>query len=389
MTFRSTHRPTPLFTFGTLARSGSHIGRGLAACGLAASLVFSLACAEGTGTASEPTPEEPEGEPEGVPAELGWEQILDADATLQNRWGFVSVDIGAGKSLVFGGANLGDFEGEVLGDAMIIDANENPPAITTLSVPADLSPRYCGCGAFDASRNEVILVGGRSTDDLYIETFVFDIDAETFTKVEAPGPTAVIGCAATYVAGDDTTYMFGGGAEEGGLLDEMWAWDGDARAWSADTYAAGAAPIRRYDGAMREVVPGGPLYLFGGFGDGAYLNDLWTFDTETSTWTEIAAEGPGGRRVPWMVTEPSGEGFYVAFGTYGFQPDEAFADLWRFDIAASAWEELTLEEGPSLRGFSQWLPGGDGEIGMVLGGYDGANPIAEMWRLHAPETGGF
>lgn len=345
-------------------------------------------CAEGTTTGEDPEPTvEPEQEPE--PRELGWVEIDGVDLAHENRWGFVSIDMGEGKAFVFGGANINDFDGEVLGDAFILDANTDPPTITDLTVGADPAPRYCGCGAYDSERNEVMLVGGRSLEDFYTDTFIYDVAAETFTKIDAPGPTAVIGCAATYVPGEDATYLFGGGSDAGGLLNEMWKWSPDDRSWTAVTYASQTNPIPRYDGAMREVVPGGPLYLFGGFGDGTYLGDTWSFDTATAEWTRIDATGPAGRRVPWMVAEPNGEGFYVAFGTYGFQPGEVHSDLWRFDLASASWEDMTLADGPPGRGFSQWLPGGSGDIGLVLGGFDGANPVPEMWRLKAPDEGGF
>lgn len=384
MTVQRTLSPTYSSTASSTAASTA--ARLLGALALSGA-VFLGACAEGT-TGEDPEPTtEPEQEPE--PRELGWEEVEGVDQAHQNRWGFVSIDMGGGKAFVFGGADINDFGGEVLGDAFIVDATTNPPTMTDIAVPAELTPRYCGCGAYDSDRNEVMLVGGRALEDFYTDTFIFDVDAETFTKVDAPGPTAVIGCAATYVPSDDATYLFGGGSDAGGLLNEMWKWDPDARTWNAVTYASQDNPIPRYDGAMRELEPGGPLYLFGGFGDGTYLGDTWTFDTSTLEWTNVDAVGPPGRRVPWMVAEPSGEGFYVAFGTYGFQPGEVHRDLWRFDVATGAWEEKTLDTMPPGRGFSQWLPGGPADIGLVLGGFDGANPVPEMWRLKAPDEGGF
>ena len=48
-------------------------------------------------------------------------------------------------------------------------------------------------------------------------------------------------------------------------------------------------PIPRTGQAVSLI--GDKIYLFGGIHDVLKLNDLWTFDIKTNTWTEIKIEG--------------------------------------------------------------------------------------------------
>lgn len=329
-------------------------------------------------------PADPEGGRDGGTGStaLRWER-LEIDGAPEERWGFVVADRGDGTALLFGGTDRSDFGGTVLGDLWLVDARGDKPAFQPLDVAGGPSPRYCGCAAWDPSRRRALVVGGRTLQDLYAETWSLDVDGASWTEITAtPAPDTVIGCSLVYVPEKDAFYLFGGGGFQG-MLDETWRFDPMAARW---TKLDATGPAARYDAALRYVKEGAPLVLFAGANLDDYRNDLWRFDVEAEAWSEVAVEGaaPAGRRVPWMVVEPGGAGLYAGLGAYGILPGEVRNDLWRFDLEAGTWSELELDVRPDARGFSLPLPGGEGALGLLLGGFDGEAPVADLWRLVPP-----
>jgi hypothetical protein len=118
------------------------------------------------------------------------------------------------------------------------------------------------------------------------------------------------------------------------------------------------------------------LVLFGGSMGSSYHADLWRFDVPSESWEELPMDGmaPVGRRAAW-VAPASGGGLYVGFGLQGAQP---LPDLWHADLAAQTWTSIAFEVPPGARAFTPALPG---ELGWVIGGFDGAGPLADAWQL--------
>jgi hypothetical protein len=80
------------------------------------------------------------------------------------------------------------------------------------------------------------------------------------------------------------------------------------------------------------------VYMFGGRRDGSPLNDLWTFDIATNTWTEIEPTGerPPERFTPICAFDTGRNRFMVSTG----QGDDFYGDVWAFDVTSNTWEEL-------------------------------------------------
>ena len=88
-------------------------------------------------------------------------------------------------------------------------------------------------------------------------------------------------------------------------------------------------------------------YVFGGRAqDGTYLNDLWCYEPQTDSWTKTDTL-PGQRRVkPLLFTD--GEALYAGFGFSGgrvYDEDSYLKDFWRYTPADGQWEQLS--KGPN------------------------------------------
>jgi hypothetical protein len=184
--------------------------------------------------------------------------------------------------------------------------------------------------------------------------------------------------AVTWTDASGNFWLFGGfgydsGTLAAGDLNDLWKYDPTTNTW---TYVSGSNLVNQpgvYSGAevpgARDSAVGwidgsGNLWLFGGegydstttFGD---LNDLWEFNTGTSTWTWVkgadlanqpgfygtlgksaSANVPGGRfsSVTWI--DKSGNlWLFGGFGKDGDTPTNTaeLNDLWEYSTGANSW----------------------------------------------------
>lgn len=162
--------------------------------------------------------------------------------------------------------------------------------------------------------------------------------ASTWVMLEqkGSGPGARSSHAITLVGG--TAYSFGGEFTPRVPVDStMYAFDLKEQSWSA-LDAAGEVPPPRVGVTMAAV--GGTVFVFGGRDrDHKELNELYSFDTDTSTWTLLSSgdSGPPHRSYHSMVADGEGSRVYV-FGGCGNAG--RLNDLWAYDVAAGRWEEL-------------------------------------------------
>jgi N-acetylneuraminic acid mutarotase len=152
--------------------------------------------------------------------------------------------------------------------------------------------------------------------------------------------------------------------------------------------AAGNYPGARYLSA-NWTDTNGNLWLFGGYGDSAYLspggelNDLWEFNPSTLQWTWMAGSMGrntlgvyGAKGVPSAANEPGGRhesvqwidsnGSFWLFGGVGFDSvtpseDGALNDLWEFSPSTLEW---TWVGGNSVDSSTGGYAGVYGSIGI-------------------------
>ena len=101
----------------------------------------------------------------------------------------------------------------------------------------------------------------------------------------------------------------------------------------------------------RMISVGKKLFVFGGCGESGRLNDLYSFDTVTRTWTaHPSCEELPGRGGPGFVASGDGSSLFVIGGFAGKEMNDVFC----FDLATEKWSELHAHGAPGnkLRPFS-------------------------------------
>jgi hypothetical protein len=86
------------------------------------------------------------------------------------------------------------------------------------------------------------------------------------------------------------------------------------------------------------------MVIFGGQSSG-FFNDVWAFDLDAETWTELAVSGdPPVPRYGLSAVVDSARNRMII--SHGFSAQGRFDDTWAFDLADNRWTDLTPATGP-------------------------------------------
>ena len=319
---------------------------------------------------------------------LVWSEVGASGTAPTARWGTMIADRGDGTALVYGGTNLGvGGRGTVSRELWRFDGRSDPPAWTRVSADGAPPNRYCGCVGWVPTTRTLLMVGGRNPNESAPETWSFDEAQGAWTQLPTrTTPPGVIGCQMAWSSARGALYLFGGGGQTAGFSNRTWRWDTSAQAW---VMLDATGPRARYDDALVPMHDGRHLLMVAGArtaqAGAGFFNDVWRFDAMIETWTQVTVKGdaPPGRRTPWVSVDPDNRGFVMALGSAGVQPGETLDDLWRFDLVAGRWTQLTPDVAPSARGWTGALPGAGPVRGYVFGGFDNGAPLGDLWRLRA------
>jgi PKD repeat protein len=240
----------------------------------------------------------------------------------------------------------------------------DPSGDCTVDVKSPIRP----AGPIDV---RVTTTGGTSAIGNSQYTYLLD-----WNVVAATTPTAREGAAMVNYGGG--VLMFGGyGAT---LLSETWIWDGTG--WSQLATLPAATPAARANASI--AYTGNKVVLFGGAcglpvaTTTCSLNDTWTWDPTTKTWTSVQVDTatPGAtqpsRRLGSSLAKDSSQKLLL-FG--GRDATGYLTDSWTF--TGSSWTFRTTA-GPSSRAFAAMATDASGQV-VLFGGYDGTSILGDTW----------
>lgn len=279
---------------------------------------------------------------------------------------------------------------------VLVRVEQTDAGVTATEVSSKIAARYCGCALADPSRKEVVIFGGRGA--FFTETKTAEVvSTETgeSTMIDAPDiVTHPVGCQAIFLPDRDEGYVFGGLGEGIGFSAETWRYSPADKQFTKVDVATG--PKGRYDAALRYPSEGGPVWLVGGMGlaGGApeFYSDVWQFDPEAGSWTEVAPSGeiPQGRRLPWVTFAGDGASLVMGFGSDSAQGATMVDDLSRMDLTTGVWSAVPRagDVMPGARGFALWLPGPEGSAGILSAGLADLGLAKDAFVVSPPTTDG-
>ena len=138
------------------------------------------------------------------------------------------------------------------------------------------------------------------------------------------------------------------------------------------------SPLPRTGPSMAFDSLHGVVLMFGGLSSaGAYLNDTWTYDTATNTWTNVTqVVGPPGRLKAGFSYDPVAQAAFLYGGADG---SGSRVDLWKYDVVAGTWSSV-LPAPPRPRPFDSTPMVYDSSVQKhVLAGKDSTNSSFQVW----------
>jgi N-acetylneuraminic acid mutarotase len=219
---------------------------------------------------------------------------------------------------------------------------------------ATAPPRWYQSMVYVPSTHRVIMFGGfaDSGNNALNDTWAYDPVANTWTNLSPSGllPPVRGGQSMVYDSVAHRVIMFGGHGDSG-FLSDTWAYDPSANKWSELGPTGPVPPVRAYQ-SMAYDSSSGRVIMFGGEGVSGDLNDTWAYDAKANAWTNLSPTGtlPYPRVATSMVYSPSSDRV-IMFGGLFQGGKGTLGDTWSYDPEGNAWAILapsgTL---PSARG---------------------------------------
>jgi hypothetical protein len=263
----------------------------------------------------------------------------------------MAFDSALGRSIMFGW-NLPPGGGP----AWTYDAGTN--RWEYLSPAAGPTPRALHSMALDPARRKAVMFGG---DAAHPETWVYDLATSRWSlrsPAISPGPRER--AAMVFDEKKGVAVMFGGW-DGNDTVNETWLYDLGADTWTL------ASPVRspagRYGHAMAYDPWSEDVVLFGGSGRFTALNDTWTFDAATSTWSDVSPALSPPARAHHAMSAATGDGKLVMFGS------GSDYETWVYDVAANEWSDRRPASVPKSRTGHAMVFDASRRMALMLGGY--------------------
>jgi hypothetical protein len=180
-----------------------------------------------------------------------------------------------------------------------------------------------------------------------------EIDAQSWREItpsEGPVPRPRFNAAAIHDPLEHRMVVFGG-RTSGSDLNDVWAFDLETETWTELTPSEGTAPSSRsshnavYDPGSHSMLIWSGQMLDGGR---EFLNDVWAFDLESHTWSQFQPPDPkpNKRYGTAAIFDPRARAL-VNFA--GFTDDGRFDDTWAFEPDTNRWTDISPATGHPLR----------------------------------------
>jgi len=189
------------------------------------------------------------------------------------------------------------------------------------------SARSAHSMVYNEDTGEVILFGGVSDAGLHGDTWAYDPATQTWTELspEGPVPSARSGHALAYDAYTGRVILFGG--YDGSLLSDTWAYDRAANTWTK-LDPPGPVPSARGNHRMVYDPASGLVVLFGGYDGSVDLYDTWAYDPGQNAWTDLDPIGPPPAREEHAMVYDPDSGRVIVFGGLDQPADVDLNDTW-------------------------------------------------------------
>jgi len=233
----------------------------------------------------------------------------------------------------------------------------------------------------DGDGQKAYLFGGLNASGPTNDLWAFDLATDSWTELHTTGegPGARFGHTGVWVPGFGLVIWSGQGSSS--FFDDVWAYDPQTNSWS-ELPSLGAVPEARY-GSCASIGPDGEMWISHGFteDDGRFA-DTRSYDFATGTWTDRTPSGdlPVKRCLHDCTWSPAGQLILYGGQTTG---TAALGDLWTYDPQSVTWTQVEQVYSPPPR--QLYALASDGVLVFGGGSLDGGY-LDDMWAINSVNT---
>ncbi len=266
---------------------------------------------------------------------IAWEQLNSAGDFQPGALSHhaMEYDQESGTAVLFGGI---DSSGVLEFRTYLFDGNN---WVGTTPFTSNPSRRAGHAMAYDIARGRVLLFGGETSDNEFLnDTFEWNRDTVRWDLKTTTGavPSARRDHALAYDASRQRIVLFGG-RQGGSLLSDTWEWDGTS--W-LEVAPVGEVPVPRAGHTLFYDAARGRVVLFGGEDEVGLESARIPFAWDGTQWTPIRGSAvdapPTGRSFHAMVYDVA-RGEALLFG--GEDSSQSLSDTWRQGFRAVGAEQ--------------------------------------------------
>ncbi len=223
----------------------------------------------------------------------------------------------------------------------------------------DMPVRHSAPLVYDSESDKFILFGGavENVEPEYSDTWSYDYNTNTWTDMSPTiHPIATNGHAMAYHSGADKIVLFGGHWYGSGYMwlnhDQTWVYDYNTNTWTNMAPSLSPPPMvakMAYDSESDLMV------LIGGWPDhglsGEYIAETWTYNLTSNTWMNVTTEIQPPKRGWGGLAYDSESDRIILFGGFEIEPVQwrILNDTWTYDTNTNTWTEISTE-GPNITG---------------------------------------
>ncbi|NHI88522.1 MAG: hypothetical protein EAX87_03305, partial [Candidatus Thorarchaeota archaeon] len=268
-----------------------------------------------------------------------WQEMTPA-LSPGNRTGSPLVyDIESDRMVIFSGWQKVHADAVCYNDTWTYDYNSN--TWTNMS-PAVLPPGRTGHAmAYSQEDDRIVMFGGETgwginEETLVADTWIYDLNTNTWTNMSPPtNPTPRTFSSMGYDNETDIFVLYGGILTDVSGSHETWLYNLTSNTWTNATTASN--PGDRWSASLPYDYKNNRLLLSGGGNWDGFNNEIWEYDFQANTWTELIPNSAS-PEVGVALSYDSESELLVAYGGPTSIAEDAYSlGTWTFNLTAGTW----------------------------------------------------
>ncbi|TFH18009.1 hypothetical protein E4H04_04110 [Candidatus Bathyarchaeota archaeon] len=224
-------------------------------------------------------------------------------------------------------------------------------------------------------RHQLFVFGGFSSSDRIGDTWIYDIAANEWIKLQPDtGPPRRSDAAIAYDGVNKVVVMFGGYGAHDDTLDDTWVFDFSEMNWIEKNPTN--KPLIQYGGHMVYDSLNSELIMYPGHwsikSNGAlishgYGDEVWRYSYEENSWTELETSPKPRGRYWFNLAYDTDNGKMILFGGSNGGSSQ-LSDTWLYDYEENSWSEITTQPRPPVRANSAMAYSSSSNSVVLFGG---------------------